>query len=226
MPVDVEGFPRDYFGWEKQEWEGVHSIILATWRFAPWALLHSYPALFCTAKGRDLKMVVSGLLSVSFQLSLASGSHGGGLWGCRQGQSLGSHHGQDLWGYQCLLSTTPASLDSFTLVSASHSCWNWWCCLPALHLQPRAGSDSLLLPTCRLPHQSVPGFLALPSQCDQHPAFKSLSLWTILEQFLFSSLSLDWDDLVNNPYKVSVYVVYVRVHDCVSMQNTVKVLGG
>lgn len=127
-------------------------------------------------RDRDLKMVVSGLLSVSFQLSLASGSHGGGSWGCRQEQSLGSHHGQHLWGYQCLLSTTPASLDSFTLVSASHSCWNWWCCLPPLHLQPRAGSDSLLLPTCRLPHQSVPGFLALPSQCDQYPAFNVVNV--------------------------------------------------
>ena len=30
---------------------------------------------------RDSRMVVSRLLSVSFQLSLASGSHGGGSWG-------------------------------------------------------------------------------------------------------------------------------------------------
>lgn len=175
MPVDLEGFPWDYFGWEKQEWEGVHSVILATWRFAAEPCFTLTLLSSTLPSDRDSKMVVSRLLSVSFQLSVARGSLGGGSWGVDKGRAWAATVGSIL-GVSVSPLMIPASLDSFTLVSASHSCWNWWRCLSPLHLQPRAGSDSLLLPTCGLPHHSVPGFLALPSQCDQYPAFKSLSL--------------------------------------------------
>lgn len=81
MPVDLR-ISEITFGWEKREWEGVHSTVLVTWEvcLSPASLL--IPALFCTAKGQRLEDGGSpGLLSVSFQLSLASGSHGGGSWG-------------------------------------------------------------------------------------------------------------------------------------------------
>lgn len=72
---------------------------------------------------RDSKMVVSRLLAVSFQLSLARGSHGGGSWGVDKGRAWAATVGSIL-GVSVSPLTIPASLDSFALVSASHSCWN------------------------------------------------------------------------------------------------------
>lgn len=93
---------------------------------------------------RDSKMVVSRLLAVSFQLSLARGSHGGGSWGVDKGRAWAATVGSILG-----VSVSPSRFQPHWTASL-------WCQLPIA-----VGTDDAASLLCTY----SPGLVAIPCSC-------------------------------------------------------------
>lgn len=153
----MEGFPEVIW----IEKSGYREVCIASYWLLGYLLPHPFltlPLLCGLQSGRCLQIVFSKPpCQLASSLSSASGNQGGFLWPMSKRGTRASSLAtvSVLRGSDCLASPWGQ------LPPAAHSCWDGIALSP-VHLQPRAASGSLLLPTSGLPSSSMLGFLAHP----------------------------------------------------------------